>query len=86
MEDKKFMNKFLNFSIGSFYFLKKNFRKIIQDIEEEGYQHTEDLERIKKEVIKIFKIPKVFVKEILKKCDFITKEDLEKFKEEIKNG
>ncbi|MCX7917269.1 MAG: hypothetical protein N2589_03990 [bacterium] len=86
MEDKKFTNKFLNFGIGSFYFLKKNFRKIIQNIEEEGYQHTEDLERIKKEVIKIFKIPKVFVKEILKKCDFITKEDLEKFKEEIKNG
>ncbi|MGB9677525.1 MAG: hypothetical protein ACPLZ9_02805, partial [Candidatus Ratteibacteria bacterium] len=57
-----------------------------KEIEKEGNEHAESIEKIKREIVKFVKIPKNLIIEFLKSCDFITKEDFEKFKEEIKNG
>lgn len=86
MKEEKIFEKIITFSIGSFYFLEKNFKKLLQEIEEEGQKHTNDFENIKKGILKLIKIPKNLLVDFLKSCDFITKEDIKKFIEEMKNG
>ncbi|MCM8818761.1 MAG: hypothetical protein NC915_04730 [Candidatus Omnitrophica bacterium] len=82
---KKINEKVLNFGIGSFYYIKDKFKNILEEIEKKGEQHSHDFEVLKKEVDKLFNIPKKLFKEFIKSCGFITKEDFEKYKEEIKN-
>ncbi|HOK56431.1 MAG TPA: hypothetical protein PKV21_03400 [bacterium] len=86
MKNEKIFEKFLIFGIGSIYFIGENLKRIMKEIEKEGNEHAESIEKIKKEILKFIKMPKNLIVEFLKSCDFITKEDLEKFKEDIKNG
>ncbi|MCM8785948.1 MAG: hypothetical protein NC827_02845 [Candidatus Omnitrophica bacterium] len=86
MKEGKIYEKFLNLGVGSAYFLVKNLKKIMEEIEKEGKEHSELLENIKGKISKLIKMPKNLIIEFLKSCDFITKEDLEKFKQDIKNG
>jgi hypothetical protein len=86
MKNEKIYEKVLIFGIGSFYFIYKNLKKIIEEIKKEGTEHAELIEKMEKEILKLVKVPRTFIIEFLKSCNFITKEDLEKFKEEIKNG
>lgn len=78
--------KFLNFGFGFFYYLKKNFKKFLEEIEKEGEKHSKEIENVKKEIFKFGKIPKKLIYQLIKSCGFITKEEFEKFKQEIKNG
>jgi prefoldin subunit 5 len=86
MKEEKIFEKFINLGIGSFYYLEKNFKKLIEEIEKEGMEHSDDIEKVKEEIVKFLKMPKKLLKEFLKSCDFVTKEDFEKFKENFKNG
>lgn len=86
MRQENIFEKFLNFGIGTIFYLKKNFKKIIDEIENESRNHSEELEKVKDEFIKILKAPKKLFENFIKSCGFVTKEDLEKIKEEIKNG
>lgn len=86
MKKERIYEKFLNFGIGSVYFILKILKKIIEEIEEEGEKHSELIENIKQKIVKFEKIPKNLIIEFLKSCNFVTKQDLEKFKVEIKNG
>lgn len=83
---KKINEKVLNFSIGSFYYMKDKLKDILMEIEKKGEEHSQDFEVLKKELVKLFHIPKKLFEDFIKSCGFITKEDFEKFKEEIKNG
>jgi polyhydroxyalkanoate synthesis regulator phasin len=86
MKEEKIFEKFINLGIGSFYYFKKNLKKLIDEIEKEGMEHSDDIEKVKEEIVKFLKMPKKLLKEFLKSCDFVTKEDFEKFKENFKNG
>lgn len=86
MKIERDFEKFLNFGFGCFYYLKKNLKKLFEEIEKEGEEHSEEIEKIKKELIKFGKIPKKLIYHIIKSFGFITKEDLEKTIQEIKNG
>ncbi|MCM8771995.1 MAG: hypothetical protein NC922_02800 [Candidatus Omnitrophica bacterium] len=83
---KTISKKLLNLGIGSIYFFKEKLKKIIEEIEDKGKKHSEDLENLKKEIVKICKIPKGILRELIKSIGFVTKEELEKLKDEIKNG
>ncbi|MCM8811002.1 MAG: hypothetical protein NC917_05075 [Candidatus Omnitrophica bacterium] len=85
MKDEKIYDKFLNFGIGSTYFIIKKLKKIVEEIEKEGKEHSELIEDIKEKILKLIKMPKNLIIEFVKSCDFITKQDLEKFKQDIKN-
>ncbi|MGC8977107.1 MAG: hypothetical protein ACP5OB_05725 [Candidatus Ratteibacteria bacterium] len=82
MEKKKLTEKFLNLSIGTFFY----FKKIVDEIEKEGKEHSNDLGKIKAEIEKLLKIPKKLFENFMKSCGFITRDEFEKLKEEIKNG
>ena len=86
MRKDKIFDKFINLSIGSFYYFKKNLKKLIEEIEKEGMEHSDDIEGLKEEIIRFLRLPKKLLKEFFKKCDFVTKEDFEKLKEDLKNG
>jgi polyhydroxyalkanoate synthesis regulator phasin len=86
MKEEKIFEKFMTLGMGSFYYLKKNLKKLIEEIEKEGKEHLNDIEDIKREITSFLKLPKKLLKEFLKSCDVITKEDFERFKESIKNG
>lgn len=87
MKEKQYFEKFLNFCYGSLFYLSKNFKKIFEEIEKEGKVHSEDIEKIKKIMLKVLKLPRSLFIEFLKSCGFVTKEEIEKiFKGEEKNG
>jgi len=86
MKKENIFEKFINLGIGSFYYFKKNFKKFMDEIEKESMEHSDKIEKAKEEIAKFLKIPKKLLKEFLKSCDFVTKEDFEKFKENFKNG
>ncbi len=83
---KKLSKKFLNFGIGSFYYFKDKLKVVIEEIEKRGEEHSHDMEKFNKEISKLLKVPKKLFENFIKSCGFITKEDFERFKEEIKNG
>lgn len=86
MKRENICERFLNFGVGAFYYLKKNFKRIIEEIENEGKEHSKDFEDVKKEISKLSKIPKKIIGNFIKSFGFVTKDEFEKFKEEIKNG
>ncbi len=83
---RKLSEKFLNFGVGSFYYFKERMKNVMEEIERKGEEHSKDLENFKKEIVNFAKIPKKLFEDFIKSCGFITKEDFEKFKEEMKNG